>query len=663
MSAPSNSGKPRRTEYTAPSRKNARAAQKPMRDIGVEQFRRPVGTLLGAGHVRPGSAFDTLARKKGRDRFEVARDEVDGKTGAGDEADLDSRAYRDIDTDDPADAPDARGDTPGQVPTPTDLDESLWGKQDSSDEATKPQESNQQESTNKILQNLRPNVVRTAPASRNLKANAGAWGASKLKEPEKDVVDTAARPTAAHLTAANRAMIRRRLLAVKNKPTAEESFRKEYFERTKKLVIQTPKRQAPVDNPSTSRRQPPQKSQRKRRASPAAPVFSSEEEDEVDDEDEDDDVPIATNNRRRHVTTAPRPQIHNRQNQKATSALPDKAVVDQVLQEEGDDDDDGGDLPTVQTNRRRRTQPAPPSQINSSPDLPTTSSLSSNSKAAAGPLLQTIQDVSSPLSDKALVDQHLQDDNEDDDDDDDDDDDPPITQTNRRRRAKPAPPPQTNNSFDQPDNSLQNNPKAAPDPVLQFATEQFSPLSTRATFDRLLQLGAQPPRSRTPDLSHIPMARFPPTASMVRPSTASFTPGFKAINAPRPQSQLQPQTPTPKKGTAHPPQPKRARATVPPPVTTVKATIAKKDATPSPPRKKSRAAPKGKPAAKPAAKPAPKTAAKTIKTTAAPIKKKGAAAVASKKGMATKVVKKKSKPGYDKVSVTDESGSAHDSDW
>jgi hypothetical protein len=225
MSAPNNGGKPRRAEYTAPSRKNARAAQKPMRDIGVEQFKRPGGTLLGAGHVRPGSAFDTLARKKGRDRFEVARDQVGGKTGAGDEADLDCKTGRDNDTDDPADAPDARGDMPGQVPTPLDLDESLWGKQDDTDEAIEPQESNQQESTNKILQNLRPNVVRTAPASRNLKANAGAWGASKLKEPEKDVVDTAARPTAAHLTAANRAMIRRRLLAVKNKPTAEEHFR------------------------------------------------------------------------------------------------------------------------------------------------------------------------------------------------------------------------------------------------------------------------------------------------------------------------------------------------------------------------------------------------------------------------------------------------------
>ena len=35
-----------------------------MRDIGVEQFKRPGGTLLGAGHVRPGSAFDTLGSKK-----------------------------------------------------------------------------------------------------------------------------------------------------------------------------------------------------------------------------------------------------------------------------------------------------------------------------------------------------------------------------------------------------------------------------------------------------------------------------------------------------------------------------------------------------------------------------------------------------------------------
>ena len=364
----------------------------------------------------------------------MARDEVGGKTGAGDEDDLDSKTGRDNDTNDPTLAPGTRGDTPGQMFTATDFDETLWGKQDEPDDATEPQEA-RQSNNNPALQSLRPNVVRPAP-SRNLKAKAGAWGTSKLAIPQKDVISTPV-PSAADKAA----LIRRRLVTVKNKPTAEERFRKDYFERVKNPVIKTPKPQAPVDSPSLPGRQPPQKNQRKRRASPRATVFSSDEDDEVDDEDEDEDVPVVLMNRHRRATTAERPQYHDRQNQKATSALPDKAVADQVSQQEDDDeededddndeddDEDDDDPPIVQPSRRRRVQFTSPSQSNDSPDQPTTSPLSSNSKAAAGRLLQTVKDVSSPLSDKALVDQRLQVD-----DDEVKEGDAPIAEHDRRHR-------------------------------------------------------------------------------------------------------------------------------------------------------------------------------------------------------------------------------------
>ena len=437
----------------------------------------------------------------------MARDEVGGKTGAGDEDDLDSKTGRDNDTNDPTLAPGTRGDTPGQMFTATDFDETLWGKQDEPDDATEPQEA-RQSNNNPALQSLRPNVVRPAP-SRNLKAKAGAWGTSKLAIQQKDVVSTPV-PSAVDKAA----LIRRRLVAVKNKPTAEERFRKDYFERIKNPVIKTPKPQAPVDSPSLPGRQPPQKGQRKRRASPRATVFSSDEEDEVDDEDEDEDVPVVLMNRHRRATTASRPQYHDRQNQKATSALPDKAVADQVSQQEDDDeededdddddddDEDDDDPPIVQPSRRRRVQFTSPSQSNDSPDQPNTSPLSSNSKAAAGRLLQTVQDVSSPLSDKALVDQRLQVD-----DDEVKEGDAPIAEHDRRHRAQPAPPSKTNNS----------------------------PLSDNAAVNQLLQLGAAPP-SKTPDLSHIPMAQFPTAASMVHFPPTTFTPGSKAVNGPQPQS-------------------------------------------------------------------------------------------------------------------------------
>jgi hypothetical protein len=196
MSAPSNGDRPPRIEFSAPSRKKARAAPKPLRDIGVEQFKKPGGTLVGKGHVIQGSAFDTLGKKKKqiqkrhKDKVEVAQDEVDKKrkaarkTAVGDEDDLDGEAGANKETNDPTDAPEARNDTPGKGFTATDMDESLWGEQD------EPQEP-KQEANNKVLQDLRPNVVRSTPTSRILKAKAGAWGASKLIKPAKETVNVA----------------------------------------------------------------------------------------------------------------------------------------------------------------------------------------------------------------------------------------------------------------------------------------------------------------------------------------------------------------------------------------------------------------------------------------------------------------------------------------
>lgn len=637
MSARSNGDKPPHTEYTAPSRKNARAAQKPLRDIGVERFMRPHGALVGEGHVRQGSAFDMLGKRKKevpksrKEKLEVARDRAGKKNGAGDEDDLDGKTGSNNKTNDPLAAPDGRGDTPAEAFNATDWDETLWENQDEFADSTE-QEKTKQESSKRVLQTLRPNVVRPATASRNLKAKAGAWGTSKLQKPTEDVANTLAPPIA------DRATIRRRILAVKNRPTAEERFRKDYFERTRKSALETTKRQAPAESPSPPRRQPPQKGQRKRKASPPAPVFST---DEAEDKEDDEDLPIGPKDRRRRATPASRPQRHSSRNQKGASALPDKGVHSQE-----EDDEDGP--PIVQTNRRHRAQSTVLSRSNDTPEQHIASPLSSNSKAAAGRLLQTVQEVFSPLS----VNRDLQDNEEDDDeeeDDDDDDDDLPAVQPKRRRRVQPAPPPQTINSANQGAASLlPSDTRVTRSPTGRLAhtvQDVAFPLSDNAAVDQLLQLRAPLPLN-APDLSHIPMARFPPT---------NFTSGFKAVNS----------------------QPKRARAT------TITTATAKKDTTPSPPRKKSRAAPKGK-SAKTAAKPAarladkpttrhaPKTVAKTTakpavakpeKSPAAPVKKTGAAAIAGKKGMASKpVVKKKRKAGHDSVSASSKSTSDHD-DW
>jgi hypothetical protein len=629
MSAPSNGDKPAYTEYTAPTRKNVRRAPKPLRDIGVEQFVRPGVTLIGAGHVLPGSAFDMLARKKkplqkqGGKRVKMSQYEVGEKTGTGGKTDLKGKTGVDDKTNNPAVAPGARGDTPRQGFNATDWDESLWGEHDESIDGIKPQEARQKRN-DRVLKDLRPNVAIPAPAARTLKAKAGAWGASKLAKPAKDVVNTVAHPTAnkpdfiAHEAFEEKK--KRQALAAKNKPTAEEKSKNDYLaKRNEKPVVQVP-----VEDSSPSRGQPPQRKQRKRKASPPAPFFS---------EDDEDDIPVVPKNRPGRAKPASRVQTHDTRNKKATSALPAKAVVEQLSQDdeedddadddndddEDDDDDDEGDMPVVLNNRRRRTEPASQSQAHDS------------------------------QNEEAVGNHHSQDD-EDEDNDDEEDNDTPIVQINRRRRAQPAQPSQPND--------IPNQPTTA------------QPLSDNAAINLLMQLGAPPTQAQV--LTHIPLAQFPTTvpASQPRPQPRRQPqPERQTQPQPQPERQPQAQSQTPlKKGVAHPPQPKRAR-----PATT--ATTNKKDTTPSPPSKKPRVARKTEPQkpvakrepARPATKtaattdaksPAANTAAKDDGTPIAPAKK-GVAAIKGKKGVAVK--KPIPKKGRNKMKgyalVTDESGS------
>lgn len=613
MSAPSNGDKPAYIEYTAPTRKNVRRTPKPLRDIGVEQFVRPGGTPIGAGHILPGSAFDTLARKKkplqnqGGKRVKMSQYEVGEKTGNGGKTDLKGKTGVDDKTNNPAVAPGARGDTPRQGFNATDWDESLWGEHDESIDGIKPQEARQKRN-DRVLKDLRPNVAIPAPDARTLKAKAGAWGASKLAKPAKDVVNTVAHPTAnkpdsiAHEAFEEKK--KRQALAAKNKPTAEESYRNDRFaKRNEKAIVQVHKGKADVEYPSPSRVQPPQRKQRKRKASPPAPFFS---------EDDEDDIPVVPKNRPGRAKPASRIQTHDTRNNKATSALPAKTVVEQLSQDdeedddadddndddEDDDDDDEDDMPVVLNNRRRRTRPASQFQAHDS------------------------------QNEEAVGNHHSQDDededNDNEDNDDEEDNDTPIVQINRRRRAQPAQPSQPND--------IPNQPTTA------------QPLSDNAAINLLMQLGAPPTQAQA--LAHIPLAQFPT-------NTPASQPRPQPQPQPQPERQPQPQPQTPlKKGVAHPPQPKRAR-----PATT--ATTNKKDTTtPSPPSKKPRVARKTEPQkpAKPATK--EEEPAKAAEKPAAPAKK-GVAAIKGKKGVAVK--KPIPKKGRNKMKgyalVTDESGS------
>jgi hypothetical protein len=629
MSAPKNGDKPAQKKRTAPSRKKAPRGPKTQRDIGVKKFTRPDETLVGQGKVLPGSAFDMLGRKKkqtqqlGGERVKASRYEVDKKTGAGGETAVDDN------TNDPDVAPDTRGDTPGEGTIDTDFDKTLWGDEDEPVDAPKPQEA-----SNRVLKDLRPNVKIHAPAASTLKARAGAWGASKLVKSAKDIVNTAAHPTTNKADSVAREAFleqkKRKAIAAEYKPTAEEQFRDDYYERHGDRVDQVPRRQAPVNNPIPPRGQPPQKN---RRRSKWSPVFSSEEEDVLEDDDDDDDEDLTPKLRRhdlRRAKPASRPDTRDRQNQKATPSLPSKAVVD----EENEDDDDEDD-PIVSNNRRRRAKPASSPQIHH-------------------------EDVD-------------EDDEDDEDDDENDEDDLPIAQVNRRRRAQPAPPCQLNDIPTKPTAPpLPSVSKAATDNPVQ-ATQDVSPaLSDNAAIDQLMQLGAPPTQAQV--LAHIPLAHFPTatTASLFKTIPAS-QPQPQPKRQTQPQPQPQSQAP-PENGVAHAPQPKRAR-----PTTTA---TTKQDTTPSPPHKKSRAAPKREPAkpvtkrepaelatkkepAKPVAKrepakPAAKPAAADFNETALPAKKKGIAAIAGKKGVAVKIVKKPVPKGRNKnkgyVLVTDDEG-------
>ena len=628
MSAPSNGDKPAYIEYTAPTRKNVRRTPKPLRDIGVEQFVRPGGTLIDAGHILPGSAFDTLARKKkplqnqGGKRVKMSQYEVGEKTGNGGKTDLKGKTGVDDKTNNPAVAPGARGDTPRQGFNATDWDESLWGEHDESIDGIKPQEARQKRN-DRVLKDLRPNVAIPAPAARTLKAKAGAWGASKLAKPAKDVVNTAAHPTAdkadSNAYEAFDEKKKRQALAAKNKPTTEEKFRNDYLaNRNERPVVQVSEGEAEVE----PRGQPPQRKQRKRKASPPPPFFSEDEE----DEDDDDDIPVVTNKRPGCAKPAARIQTHDTRSKKATSALPAKAVVDHFSEEEDnndnygkddnddddddddDDEDDEDDIPVPSNNRRRRTKPASRPQPHGSQD------------------------------EKAVGNQHSQDDDDENgDNDDDDENDAPIVQTNRRRRAQPAQPSQPNDIPNQPTGP---------------------PLSDNAAINQLMQLGAPPTQAHV--LAHIPLAQFPigTTASQPQPQPQPERQTQRQPQRqPQPERQPQAQSQTPpKKGVARPLQPKRSRPTT-------AATTNKQDTTPSPPSKKPRVARKTEPQ-KPVAKREPaKTVAKTAaaKADVAPAApaKKGVAAIKGKKGVAVKksIPKKGRNRNKGCVLVTDESGS------
>jgi hypothetical protein len=348
------------------------------------------------------------------------------------------------------------------------MDESLWGEQD------EPQEP-KQEANNKVLQDLRPNVVRSTPTSRTLKAKAGAWGASKLIKPAKETVNVATYTAAEWADSTARAAV-----AAKTKWRDVQRRQVAKLERYRMDVPESTRRQASVSSPSPPPGQPPKRTRRKRRESRAAHVFSSDEDD--DEDDEEDESPINQPNRHRRAKPASRPQTRDIPNKKATLLSSGNAVVDQLPQEEDDedddsdyddDDDDNDDPSIVPADRRRRAQP---SRSKDSPN----------------------QNATSSLPAKALVYELSQ--GEDDDGDDDEDGDPPIVHTNRRRRAQPAPPSQPKDNQDQPTTPpLSSASKAAAGRLLQTSKtyprlSQTTPLSTSSCNSELLRLAslAQP---------------------------------------------------------------------------------------------------------------------------------------------------------------------------
>ena len=594
MSTPDSSDKPPHTEYTALSRKNNRAAQKPLRDIGVGRFIRPGGTMVVAGHVMPGSAFETLGRKKKgvQRKVEVARDM--SREGTVD----------DEKTNDPVVAPDIRGDTPGAAVMEADLEHTPSDKQDKPVDVIKPQEE-KHEGSDRALQTLRPNVVRPAPVARQIKAKAGAWGNSKLMKPAKDTV----KPTGASPSTDRADSIARATLAAETTTRSERLARGMALPRDRKFAIERTKRLAPVDSlgPLPRKQLPqPQRVNKKRRASLTAPLFSLSEEggpkDDDDDDDDDDDILAVKNNRRRRVTFAlpsqasppqtPPPRLQDSPDQKAAFTLPDKTVGEQLPQL---DDDDPLILDPNTRPRRRCAKPASHHQVHTTTNQPESSPLSETTKAAADALLQLSQEVPSPVP---------------------------------------------------------NPTEAAADALLQLSQDVSPSLSDKAAINQLLQLGAPP--SDASIHPSIPMAKFSNATPTPR-STPTDRPQPQLH--PKPQSQLQLELPR-QKGKAYRPQPKRARPKNLDPTTTTSNDPTQNSPTPSPPNKEIKPAPKAKPAKKPTTSPTvtafvanppntPAAATSTMKT--------GAAAVARKKGVATKIAapkKKRNMKGYVLVSVS-----------
>jgi len=620
MSTPDGGDKPLHTEYTGSSKKK-RPAQHPLRDIGVERFRRPGGTLVDEGHVRQGSAFEMLGRKKtdlekrAREKFDVARDEGDEKTRAGRKANLDGKTGVKDKTNGPTDAPNTGRDTTAEANAVTGLDETQKQKQkqkqDKSINALQQQESGQEDSK-RVLQTLRPNVVRPTPAHRVIKAKPGAWGTRMLMKPAKHIVTTPAYPVAnkADSTA-------REVPAVKNKPDGKGP-QGTALQHNKKSVVKTTKRQVPVDSPSPPQKLSPRKNKKRRKVS-SAPLFSSGEEDDLE-KDELDNAPIVRRHDRRRAQHVSPPCVHDSPNQSAASPL----LVDD--QDEDEEEDDREDTPVVQPNRRRRAGAALPLQIRDSPEQAPVPSPSSSVIDAANTLMEIRAAPSVEIGD--------------DDEDQDDLEATPIVQPTRRRRAKPATPPcQFSDSPDQ---------TSAPS----------QPLSDNAAVDRLLQLGA-PPSGQAPGVSSssIPTARFPTAVTAI---TSRFTP----INTPQRQARSQSQSqPPPEPKPQAPPQKVIPHPREPPGPKKKKMIFEDQPvaglpraAVPAKPKttRRATAAPRKKPAPKPK-----KTAAATAAAADpdAP-EKRGAAAIAGKKGQATKpMVKNKKRAGFFVEEVDDDSGS------
>ena len=611
MSAPGGGGNSLRTEYTAPSKKK-RPAQQPQRDIGVERFRRPGGTLVGEGHVRRGSAFEMLGRKKrAGERFGVARDMGGEKTRAGVKVDLDGKAGVKNKTNDPTDTPGTRGNAKRGSGAATSLDETLSGEQGKSIDATRSQAS-RQEGSHRALQTLRPNVVRPTPASRIIKARPGAWGNSLLMKPTKDIAKTVTYPTTNRPDSDARGV----LAAAKDKPGDGKRPEGTAPQHDDKSAIKTTKRQAPVDSPSSPQKQSPQRKRKKRKASPALPVFSSSSE-----EGEPEDAAAIRHHGRRGAERVSRPQHHDSPVQPATLPLPDKAAVDEPDEDEDEDENDSEDEDTcsVQPSRRRP-----------------------RAKAAVDQLLES---------------------NEDQDEKDDEDGNIPKC----RRRARPASPPQSHDSANQPPTpSPPLSDIAAAHILLSLGAPQprdspnqprvsSPPLTDIDAAHILLSLAAS--QSEAPILPSIPMARFPTATTNSRftpinPPQRQTRAQAQAQAEPQPQPEPEPQPP-PKKVIPHPrerPQPKKARASTP--VAGPPRAVAK-------PKKPRATAPKPKPAAKIPAKPAKITA--TDAGSPAP-KKRGKAAIAGKKGMAAKSKTKKKKVAEYTMEVVDGSESGDDDD-